>query len=1091
MKVNNDFTHFLKKIAANSSIVFPDSFRYTQKHPEKETLWFFLLLIFYMNKEKNSVVFVADNENELAYTKDLFEAVFNPEAKKFFLIDNIYLHIEENFFNELRLEERWRALKALAENEKGIFLVSKEALRFNVATNIKNSFLKISNGDILEREQLLTFLANADFSRNYQVQDPGEFAVRGDIVDVYTLGSPNPVRIEFSDNEVQSVRYFDIISQKTVAKCEEITIYPFTDIVSNCSNNKKIKYFSDDNGVSVNPIWELFDGSTIFVLRDGMDFEKSLVKLVESGADEQKINSGEYVANSLKSKSRVIDLSLSLNGESPKNMFNFSTIPTHIFHTNFLLDKIREDERDNIFVVGSDDRILEEISKNLAISENSENKKIADLYKFDMPCGVAIQELSTVVYAARTYERNFFEPGISKKRKSSVNNYETLNPGDLVVHQDYGISKLKKLEKITTGVGIRECFVLEFKDNDTLFVPLEDFYKITRYSYEQRAAVELDKLGSSTWNNRKEKLKERFKKLSEELISVYAKRQIGKREPIEHINCEMYRDFCASFPYELTEDQKKASKDIEGDLSSDMYMDRLICGDVGFGKTEIAMRAAFLSAINSIQVVLIAPTTILARQHHISFKKRMKNFALNIEFISRHTSAKKVKEIIENLANGAIDIIIGTHKLLSPNFRFKNIGLLVIDEEQRFGVSHKNKLLRYRNKIDVLSMSATPIPRTMSMSLGGIKDLSVIMTPPRERLPIETFIKVQSPELIKDACLKEINRGGQVFFVHNRIHDIENIKEKIASALPSARTAVIHGKLSGEEIENTIEKFLDKEYDILISTTIIENGIDMPNVNTIIIDDAHTYGLSQLYQLRGRVGRSNLQAWCYLLVPSKAVIEGEVKQRLTTMTHCTELGSGLNIAMRDLEIRGAGNLLGREQSGFIITVGFSMYFRLLKEVTDKIKNKQYISPHKVEFDASCSMGISQNYISDDKARATIYQRVSSFVEENDINEIEAELCDRFGSPDIDTLNFLRGVEMRIIASKKNISGVVISSDSRLFLRWDSEQDFDMMDFLKKTSNIKNNKEIKHESGITVVFELDNFIKNQAVWGEIKNILQSL
>ena len=623
-----------------------------------------------------------------------------------------------------------------------------------------------------------------------------------------------------------------------------------------------------------------------------------------------------------------------------------------------------------------------------------------------------------------------------------------------------------------------------------MYVPLNDFYKITKYSVHDGSNPTIDKLGGKRWGNVKSSLTAKFRKMSEELLITYAKRTLHKREQVE-IDSNMLTDFESAFPYRLTKDQAESITAIYADLTRDYYMDRLVCGDVGFGKTEVAVRAAFASVLQGKQVAVVVPTTILARQHFYSFLDRTKNFPIKIEHLSRLTTGKELKRITAALLDGSCDIVIGTHKLLGKTIRFKNLGMMIIDEEQRFGVSHKNKLVQYRSNIDILSLSATPIPRTMNMAMGGVKDLSTIMTPPKDRLPVETNIKIHDMGFLKDVIQRELSRDGQVFLIHNRVMDIDEFSANLQRAMPTVRFVTAHGQMKGHEIEDKIEEFIERKHDVLISTTIIENGIDMPSVNTIIIDNSQNFGLGQLYQLRGRVGRSDRQAFCYLMIPTKGHLTGDVKSRLTTLTHYTELGSGFNIAMRDLEIRGAGDILGKEQSGELMKVGFSLYFRMLKEMIDKVKGNKFISPHQVDFEVSTSIYISDDYIEDDETRATIYHRLSNATNFNEIDELEEEIKDRFGKLEEPTNHLLRAIETRILAGRKGISGFKLLSSDEVVIRWDDIAKINAPEIMGKLANVKNEFVINYESGFTINFLMRKSYKEKGIWDEIRLILDAL
>ncbi len=1066
-----------------------DNYIVTQNH---ESIAFLTSLLFFDNKKKKNIILLADNDNSATYLyENIFEATNGQSVQ---LITNLYKEKDLKSLNEIGVENRWRAIQQIDKNEPSIFVVSADALFFYIPTvnKLLGGILRLFGGMEINHRKLKEKLIAMGYESASQVENTGEFSVRGDIVDIFSLGNDYPIRIEFWGDEIESIRFFDLMNQKSIEKIKEINILPFNDSVSNNNNtnNDYIENFANYNHF----LLELFDDkNTTVLLQDTISFGANFAYLTENFSEDYL-----YHPNDIKKKILKFENICFTINSNHNSLIDFSSKEAEVFYLDNLSKLLSNQEnisngnnvsdRDEISFVGADDRIINEARK-LDV-----NNRIKSFYKGDIPQSFFLTDTNgkkRILFSGRTFEKREFSNLKNKKNKRfEPINYNSLKPGDFVVHEDHGIGVFLHIEQITVGDNIQDCFVIEYQSKDKVFVPLQDFYKITKYSVHDGSNPSVDKLGGKRWTGVKNALNEKFKKMSEELLITYAKRTLHKREPIE-IDKNMLFDFENAFPYMLTKDQKASIDALYDDLNRPYYMDRLVCGDVGFGKTEVAVRSAFYSALQSKQVAVIVPTTILAKQHYYSFLDRMRNFPVKIEYFSRHTSAKEATRIKKALLDGSCDIVIGTHKLLGSAIRFKDLGMVIIDEEQRFGVAHKNKLVQYRSNIDILSLSATPIPRTMNMALGGVKDLSTIMTPPKDRLPVETQIKIYDLGFIKEAIEQELTRDGQVFLIHNRINDIVDFSAKLKQVMPKVRFAVAHGQMSGNEMEDTIEEFIEKKHDVLISTTIIENGIDMSSVNTIIIDNAQNFGLGQLYQLRGRVGRSDRQAYCYLIVPTKGHLTGDVKARLTTLTHYTELGSGYNIAMRDLEIRGAGDILGKEQSGELMKVGFSLYFRMLHEMIDKVKGNKFISPHQVDFEVASSIYISEDYIEDDEVRATIYHRLSNCITLAEIDDIEDEIKDRFGRLDDYAYNLLRAIESRILAGQKGITGFKLLSSDELIIRWDDIAKINAEEMMKKLSNIKNEFLINYESGFTISFILRNSYKDKKIWQEIRDILDCL
>ncbi|MEO8033584.1 MAG: transcription-repair coupling factor, partial [Acidobacteriota bacterium] len=640
--------------------------------------------------------------------------------------------------------------------------------------------------------------------------------------------------------------------------------------------------------------------------------------------------------------------------------------------------------------------------------------------------GFAFEELRLAVYS----EWDLFEPptstrigGKKKKTDAFVADLRDLKAGDYIVHVDHGVGRFVGLQRIAFGDNEREVMELEYGGGGKLLMPMENLNLIQKFSAGEEAQPQLDKLGGTTWARKKDSVKKAMRDMADELIKLYATRQMVQGHAFSKDSPWQF-EFEDAFEFDETEDQMSAIDDVKADMESRKPMDRLLCGDVGYGKTEVAMRAAFKSVMDGKQVAVLAPTTVLAYQHYRTFLRRFASFPVTIELLTRYYSAKEQKAIRDKLASGEIDVIIGTHRVLSKDIDFKDAGLLIIDEEQRFGVAQKERLKQAKKAIDVLSMSATPIPRTLHMSLVGIRDISVIETPPKDRLAIQTAVVPFNDEFIREAITFEIDRGGQVFFVHNRVESIYGMKEYLENLVPGLRCIVGHGQMDERELERAMAAFINREYDVLLATTIIENGIDIPACNTILINHAERYGLSQLYQLRGRVGRSDRLAFCYLLVPSDKILTGDARKRLAAIQEFSDLGAGFRIAARDLEIRGAGNLLGGEQSGEIAAVGFEMYTRLLEETIREMRGERIEEEVQTSMNLGVDIYIPKNYVTEENLRMTFYKKIASAQSEQRIEDIRNEMRERFGALPPNVENLLRFVKVKHFAQAMGVVSIV-------------------------------------------------------------------
>lgn len=879
---------------------------------------------------------------------------------------------------------------------------------------------------------LIDTLADLGFERKQFVEGYGDFAVRGGIVDVFPFVGDNPVRIEFWGDTVESIREFDILSQRSIRELDTAMIVP--DVGRQAATDGQgatvLDYLNPDAVVIVDEP-ELIrreieetrtlepDGTT----PDWTDVERSVKKFPH------------IIHSLLRSDAGTIDFSSthqpSFNGSVKVLLQNISKLGSDNFRIYLTCDTKEEADRLH--------ELIEEERTSPAFDLRPETIQV-QIVPETLHSGFVFPAARIAVFTEHEIFGRLKRRGLARRRKFkgfTQKELQQLKRNDYVVHADYGIGRFAGLQKISVCGAEQEVMKILYLENDVVYVNLNYIDRVQKYTSNEGHVPKLTKLGAPEWERLKARAKRRAKDIARDLMRLYALRKKEKGfaySPDTHWQKEME----ASFMYEDTPDQAQATLDVKRDMESEAPMERLICGDVGFGKTEVAVRAAFKAVQDGKQVAILVPTTILAQQHFHTFKDRLGRYPVRIEFISRFKTRKEQTAIAEALHAGAIDIIIGTHRLLSGDVHFKNLGLLIIDEEHRFGVVAKEKLRRMKASVDTLTLTATPIPRTLHFSLMGARDISLINTPPRNRLPILTEIVQFDLKLIREAILKEVHRGGQVYFVHDRVQNIEEMKSLLEEHVSGVRFAVAHGQMRGHQLETVMVDFLEKKYDALICTKIIESGIDIPSVNTMIINRADRFGLAELYQLRGRVGRSNVQAYAYLLTPPMSVLSREALRRLQAIEEFTELGSGFNLAMRDLEIRGAGNLLGAEQSGFIMEMGYEMYERIVREAVDELKEEEFknvltaappIAKQRTVVDANIDAYIPDIYVDSDTERLELYRRLSRIEHRQQVDELRRELRDRFGEYPQEVENLLGLVELRLLGSGLSLSRIALNDDA--------------------------------------------------------------
>ena len=888
-----------------------------------------------------------------------------------------------------------------------------EALAERVADAeaLQRETITVRVGDRISIEVLEQALVDASFTRVDFVYEPGQYSVRGGIVDVFSYSESKPYRLDFFGDEVDSIRRFNISSQLSSDRLGRVEIIP--DLNAGTPAAAKVS-FARFAGAEAS--WWFYDAD--FVLRRVNDIRRRTLSDMEHPDEIDSLLTSRNSLVADLSGSRIFLLRDNLPERPAAATVKFATSPQPKFNKNFEMladDMIRGALR------GYDTYIL---SENKAQVERLENifhqigrgQAVVRSLSTTLHEGFVDNDLKLCLYTDHQifdrYQRYRINGEIRRDEQMTVAELNQLRPGDYVVHIDHGVGRFDGLVKIAAGDGrMQEAIKLVYKDGDVLFVNVHSLHRISRYKSGDGEPPKVYKLGNGAWQKLKNATKKAVKDISRELIALYAKRKASKGYAFSH-DSYLQHELEASFRWEDTPDQQSATAAIKKDMESDQPMDRLVCGDVGFGKTEVAIRAAFKAAVDGKQVAVLVPTTILALQHYRSFTERLRDFPVRVEYINRTKSTKEVSQIREDLASGKIDILIGTHKMLGKQIVFRDLGLLIIDEEQKFGVAAKEKLTEMSVSVDTLTLTATPIPRTLQFSLMGSRDLSVISTPPPNRQPILTESHVFSEEIIRDAVEAELARGGQVYFVHNRVEDLPALQGLITRLCPKARVAVGHGKMPAEQLEKLIMDFIYGEFDVLVSTTIVENGIDIPNANTIIVDNAQNFGLSDLHQLRGRVGRSNQKGYCYLLSPPDELLSSDARRRLRAIEEFSDLGSGFNIAMQDLDIRGAGNLLGAEQSGFIADIGFETYQKIMNEAVAELRAEGLHVPglsdgeqevveqmrfiDDAHIDIEVEAALPDAYVSQQAERLKLYRELDSTKDEEALQAFESRLADRFG-----------------------------------------------------------------------------------------------
>jgi transcription-repair coupling factor (superfamily II helicase) len=935
-----------------------------------------------------------------------------------------------------------KVIKALLEEKELTVVTSIDGCMdfLESLEKIKEQLIHYESDSTVDIEQLKNQLVALGYERVGQVEMPGQFSVRGGIVDIYCLTEENPWRIELWGDEIDSIRSFDPESQRSLENLEELTIYPAVEHIGDKDMVSFLDYFPEERTII------FLDEPNRLTEKGGAveeEYRQSRMHREEKGSRNQPENwlcSFEQLQKELNKRNciSVCALEPKQAGWKVREKFYLEVKSISAYNNSFelLVKDLHQYKKQGYRIAllsGSRTR-AERLAKDL------QEEGLAAFYGQDYDREICPGEIMVVYghakkgfeyplikFAVMTESDIFGQEQKKKKKKnysgSRIQDFAELSIGDFVVHEKHGLGIYRGIEKVEVDRIVKDYIKIEYRGGSNLYIPATQLDCLQKYSgADASKAPKLNKLGTQEWNKTKSKVRGAVKNIAKELVELYAVRQ-EKEGYVCGPDTVWQREFEEMFPYEETEDQLSAIEDAKRDMESTRIMDRLICGDVGYGKTEVALRAAFKEVQESRQVAYLAPTTILAQQIYNTFVQRMKEFPVRVELLCRFRTPAQQKKAIEDLKKGQVDVIIGTHRILSKDVQFKNLGLLIVDEEQRFGVTHKEKIKQLKKDVDVLTLTATPIPRTLHMSLIGIRDMSVLEEPPMDRMPIQTYVMEYDEETVREAINRELRRGGQVYYVYNRVTDIADVALRIAKLVPDARVDFAHGQMSERELENVMYSFVNGDIDVLVSTTIIETGLDISNVNTMIIHDSDRYGLSQLYQLRGRIGRSNRTAYAFLMYRKNVMLKETAEKRLAAIREYTDLGSGFKIAMRDLELRGAGNLLGAQQHGHMNAVGYDLYCKMLNEAVKEAKGIHTMEDFETSVDLNVDAYIPDSYISNEFQKLDIYKRIAGIETQQDYDDMLEELLDRFGEPGKAVLNLLAIAKLKAIAHQGYVTEI--------------------------------------------------------------------
>lgn len=994
---------------------------------------------------------------------------------------------------------RAEVLNDLNDHDNLIIITYPEALSekvINKRSLISNTF-SAKPGEQLDIEFLTDLLVTYDFEKSDFVYEPGQFSVRGGIIDIYSYAHDQPYRLELFGDEIETIREFDPESQLSTKELDHISLIPNvqTKLVSE-ERQSFLEYIPAETTIWLKDYQQSLD----IIDKSFHKVEEQFQTIREMSGDSKLITSPDQLFETQASFSGSLEKFIKVEfGKrfylQPDEELTLAARPQPSFHKNFslLADNLRELQQTSYqkFIAAESfkqierlETIFEEIDPEIKFEGLTASFREGFIDDHEELCVYTDHQIFDRFHRYKGKEK------FTKNKALTLKELKTLQPGDFVTHIDYGVGRFAGLDTVDVGTNKQEAIRLVYRDDDLLYVSLHSLHKISKYSGKEGEPPSINKLGSPEWENKKKKIKRKVKDIAKDLIELYAKRKAARGysfPPDDYLQAELE----SSFMYQDTPDQSMATADVKADMEQEHPMDRLVCGDVGFGKTEIAIRAAFKAVNSGKQVAILVPTTILAMQHHRTFSSRLENMPVTIDYINRFKSSKQITEIKKKVKEGKIDILIGTHRIVNKDIEFKDLGLMIIDEEQKFGVKVKERLKDMRVNVDALTLTATPIPRTLHFSLMGARDLSIISTPPPNRRPVTTELHEFNEEVIRDAVSHELRRGGQVFMVHNRVSDIEQVGNLIFKLVPDARIGIAHGQMEGPQLEKVMLKFIEGEYDVLVSTNIIESGLDIPNANTIIINNAHMFGLSDLHQMRGRVGRSNTKAYCFMLTPPASALTSDARKRLNTLEEFSDLGDGFKVAMRDLDIRGAGNLLGAEQSGFINDIGFDMYHKILDEAVQELKEGEYkqlfendLLKNKEALDKmveDCNIEtdfealIPEGYVSNISERLGLYTKLDDLKSEEELSAFITMMKDRFGPLPSGVKNLTETVRLRWKAIQIGFEKVTIKNNKmRCYISDKKPQEYfqssrfgNVLSFIKSNPHDSKMKEVKNKLLISV------------------------
>jgi len=1067
--------HLKGLVGSSLSFIIAESFKKADKP---------FLLVF---NDKEEAAFYLNDLEELLSEKDV---LFYPGSYR-----RPYQIEETDNANVLLRAE---VLNRINSRKKPAIIISyPDALFEKVVTRreLERNTLKISLNDNLSIDFVNEMLFEYHFKRVDFVTEPGEFSVRGGIVDVFSFSHDEPYRIEFFGDEVDSIRTFDVETQLSTEQVKKINIIP------NVAN----KFLEESRQSFLDYIAQktvIFSkNADIFFSRIDDFYNKAVEAFNNLSSDIKHAEPEELFCNSSLLKKQLLEFSLVEFGTQSifsrnENVILFNISPQPSFNKQFdlLIENLKTNH--NKGYINYISCLSEQQAKRFHdIFDDVEQDVHYNTIVLSLYQGFIDHDNKIVCYTDHQiferYHKFHLKNGYAKKQAITLKELTNLDVGDYVTHIDHGIGRFGGLQKIEVEGKKQEAIKLVYGERDVLYLSIHSLHKITKFNGKDGKPPKIYKLGSKAWKTLKQKTKSRVKEIAFNLIKLYAKRKLEKGFQYRP-DSYMQHELEASFLYEDTPDQITATADIKADMESEQPMDRLVCGDVGFGKTEVAIRAAFKAVDNGKQVAILVPTTILAYQHYRTLTERLKDFPVTVGYLNRFRSAKQKRETLEGLENGRVDILIGTHQLVNKNVKFKDLGLLIVDEEQKFGVAVKEKLKTIKENVDVLTLTATPIPRTLQFSLMAARDLSVITTPPPNRYPIESHVIRFNEETIRDAVIYEIQRGGQIFFIHNRIENIKEVAGMIQRLVPDAKIGIGHGQLDGKKLEHLMLAFMNGEFDVLVSTTIVESGLDVPNANTIFINNANNFGLSDLHQMRGRVGRSNKKAFCYFITPEYSAMTNDARKRITALEQHTELGSGFNIAMKDLEIRGAGDLLGGEQSGFINEIGFDTYQKILNEAIEELKENEFKDLYKdqgkdkiyvkdITIDTNFELLFPDDYINNIAERLNLYTELNELKNEEELKAFETRLIDRFGDMPIQVVDLINSVRIKWMATKLGFEKIVMKHNKLVgyFIKDQQSSFYQSPSFTKVLRYIQTNptackmKEKQTRQGLRLLLTFDN------------------